>query len=146
MTLTVRFKLTHENGRAPTRAHESDAGYDLYAAEVTTDEATGNIVVHFGIAVEIPEGHVGLLFCRSSVSETNYILRNHVGVIDSGYRGPVTAKFGVLDTCTALRQFRPLDRVAQLMVLPVPSLTFVCVSELSDSDRGTGGYGSTGNK
>lgn len=144
MALTIRFKKTLENGQEPTRAHASDAGYDLYAATVTHDLTSNHVIVDFGIAVEIPTGYVGLLFCRSSVSGTNCFLRNHVGVIDSGYRGSITAKFGVLDHFPSARSFQPNDRVAQLMVLPVPTVTFSCVSELSESDRGTGGYGSTG--
>lgn len=138
----VRFRKTHPNGRTPTQAHASDAGFDLYAA--TVEPEGPNIKVDFGIAMEIPAGHVGLIFPRSSISKTDLFLRNHVGVIDSGYRGSVTAKFGQYPFAGAAVVYKTGERVAQLIVVPIPTLYFHEVDELGKSDRDVGGYGSSG--
>jgi len=91
--------------------------------------------------MEIPEGHVGLLFPRSSVSKKNLRLCNSVGVIDSGYRGEIILKFDK----NGENLYEEGDRVGQLMIVPVPSVQFVEVTNLPGSDRGDGGFGSTGN-
>ena len=89
--------------------------------------------------MEIPRGYVGLLFPRSSVSNKGAWLANSVGVIDSGYRGPVKVRlYG------PKAPYQPGERVAQLMIMPVPYVSVQEVSELSDSQRGQGGFGSTG--
>ena len=106
-------------------------------------------IVHFedgmlhygtGVAVEIPHGYVGFVFPRSSIANTHLTLSNSVGVIDSGYRGEIKAKFRKGGT----RGYNVGDRIAQLIIMPYPEVTFVEVDELSDSDRGEGGYGSSG--
>ena len=91
--------------------------------------------------MEIPEGHVGLLYPRSSISKTSCSLRNAVGVIDSGYRGEIMLKFSC---STNLNIYNVGDRVAQLIIMPYPQVQFEEVEELSDTDRGEGGFGSTG--
>lgn len=139
--MEVRIKKLTENAKMPTKVHATDAGYDLYAASTSVDK-NYNVVYGTGVAVEIPTGYVGLVFPRSSIASKDIMLSNSVGVIDSGYRGEVMAKFkrvtGEFDS------YQVGDRIAQLIIIPYPEVTFVEVDELSDSDRGEGGYGSTG--
>jgi dUTP pyrophosphatase len=94
-----------------------------------------------GLSIEIPEGYVGLLFPRSSVSKTTLNLANSVGVIDSGYRGPLMLKFRYLEEGDV---YEVGDRVAQLVIMKLPFVEIIEVSELSSSERGEGGFGSTG--
>jgi dUTP pyrophosphatase len=109
-----------------------------------------------GIALEIPEGFVGLVFPRSSIRKTGLQLSNSVGVIDSGYRGELQATFnklfggeGMYDEMK-VNQMQPNDyykvgdRVAQIMIIPFPPIEFEQVTQLSETERGDGGFGSTG--
>lgn len=91
-SMEVKIKLLDKNACVPLKAHESDAGFDLYATSRVFDEK-GNAVYGTGIAMEIPKGYVGLLFPRSSISRTDLSLTNAVGVVDSGYRGEIYFKF-----------------------------------------------------
>lgn len=129
----------------PTKAHATDAGYDLTATRITQelDEARKLILVyHTDLAVEIPIGYVGLIFMRSSVSKTSLTLANAVGVIDSGYRGELILKYKV--TTDALpRVYEPGEKVGQLVLVPCYMADTEFVSELSSTDRGEGGFGST---
>jgi len=96
-----------------------------------------------GIAVEIPPGYFGAIFPRSSVREKRMMLSNCVGVIDSGYRGEITFSFRLFrDSFGA--EYNPGDRIGQLVILPLPEVEFEEVLVLSESKRGTGGFGSTG--
>lgn len=141
MALNIKIKKLHKDAVIPTKAHTTDAGYDLYAASSSVDKDY-NIVYGTGVAVEIPTGYVGLVFPRSSIASKDIMLSNSVGVIDSGYRGEIMAKFkrvtGDFDS------YQVGDRIAQLIIIPYPEVTFVEVDELSESDRGEGGYGSSG--
>ena len=168
--LKVRIKRLHPNSVIPTYAHSTDCGLDLTAVSKTFDEY-GNVVYGFGLAFEIPEGYAGFIFPRSSNHKSGLLLTNSVGVIDAGYRGEVTAKFatrkwitqpeklidriryfikgdysGKLNTQAVFnkRNYEIGDRVAQMVILPYPKVEFVEADELSDTERGTGGYGSTG--
>jgi dUTP pyrophosphatase len=138
MALNIKIKKLHKDAVIPTKAHATDAGCDLYATSCHYDN--GLIIYGTGIAVEIPEGYVGLVFPRSSIANTHLTLSNSVGVIDSGYRGEVMAKFRKGGT----RGYNVGDRIAQLIILPYPEVVFEEADELSESDRGTGGYGSSG--
>ena len=138
--MKVKIKKLHEDAVIPSYAKPGDAGVDLYSVKVERDK-NKNAVHYTGLAIEIPEGHVGLLFPRSSISKTSCSLRNAVGVIDSGYRGEVMLKFA----CSSnLDCYKVGDRVGQLIIMPYPQVQFEEVEELSDSDRGEGGFGSTG--
>jgi dUTP pyrophosphatase len=138
--MIVRIKSLHPDSKIPQYAKPGDAGMDLYATDFTTDD-NGNYVYHTGLAFEVPDGHVGLLFPRSSVSKTGLSLRNSVGVLDSGYRGEVIFKF-------AGNSNQPIyeigDRIGQIIVLPHPKIEFQMVEELNETTRGSGGFGSTG--
>lgn len=136
--MNVKIKRLNDKAILPTKAHATDAGYDLYASSCHYEDG----MLHYGtgIAVEIPEGYVGLVFPRSSIANTHLTLSNSVGVIYSGYRGEVMAKFRKGGS----RGYHVGERIAQLIIIPYLEVTFEEVDELSDSDRGEGGYGSTG--
>jgi dUTP pyrophosphatase len=138
MALNIKIKKVRQEAIIPTKAHTTDAGYDLYASSCHYEN--GLVCYGTGIAVEIPQGYVGLVFPRSSIANTHLALSNSVGVIDSGYRGEIKAKFRKGGT----RGYNVGDRIAQLIIIPYPEVVFEEAEELSDSDRGTGGYGSSG--
>ena len=143
--MKVRIKKLNDKAVMPTKAHATDAGFDLYCTSKEIDWGRRQLVCHTGLAFEIPEGYVGLLFPRSSVSGKPLMMANSVGVIDSGYRGEVTAKFNITDTrYSAFSHYQEGDRIAQMIIIPYPEIEFEEADSLSDSDRGTGGYGSTG--
>lgn len=138
--MRIRIKKLHEDAVIPKYANFGDAAVDLVATRKWEDDYD-NICYGTGLAMEIPDHHVGLLFPRSSVSKTDLRLCNAVGVIDAGYRGEVMLKFDKQGE----KHYNIGDRVGQLMLVPIPSIQFVEVVNLPDSDRGTGGFGSTGN-
>lgn len=145
--MIVRFKKLDPNAKKPEKQYTSDAAFDLTATSFSFDGENDVISYGMGIAVEIPYGYVGLLFPRSSVYLKKLDLSDCVGVIDSGYRGEVTAKFRITNGFIGDKKepyYNVGDRVAQLIIIPIPLITFQESSVLSDSDRGTGGYGSTG--
>lgn len=143
--MKVRFKKLYPDAKIPTKAHPTDAGFDLYALRRTVDE-DDNYSYGTGIAVEIPEGYAGLVFPRSSISKMSMALTNSVGLIDSGYRGEIKAKFRTVwnGKRDGLKVYDYGDRIAQLVIIPYPEIELVEADELSETDRGTGGYGSTG--
>ena len=129
---------------APTRVHQSDAGFDLTAIGKEFDRL-GNIVYHTGIAVEIPQGYVGLVFPRSSVCKKAQMLTNSVGVIDSGYRGEITMKFKPQTSYGKHgEEYLVGERIGQLLIIPYPEIEFTEVDELGFGERGKNGYGSSG--
>ena len=138
--MRIRVKKVHPNAVLPKYANFGDAAVDLVSVRKWKDDH-GNVCYGTGLAMEIPENHVGLLFPRSSVSKTNLRLCNAVGVIDSGYRGEIMLKFDK----SGDKEYEVGDRVGQLMLVPIPSIQFVQVTNLPNSDRGLGGFGSTGN-
>lgn len=142
--MQIKFKLIHSNAQPPKRAHLTDAGFDLYCAEIFYDYDREQYICNSGVAFEIPEGHVGLLFPRSSICRTHLSLSNAVGVIDSGYRGGVSAVFNVTSSNRNRIFYRVGERFAQLVILPIPAVEFIEAHDLEDSDRGAGGYGSSG--
>ncbi len=152
--MKVKIKKLYDDAKMPTKAHASDAGIDLYAHHHELDK-NGNMVYYTGVAMEIPDGHVGLLFPRSSNAKKDLLLSNSVGVIDSGYRGEVTFKFkgsvriANIDDDDAEDwepcMYKDEDRIGQLIIMPYPNIELEQTETLSDSERGTGGYGSSGN-
>lgn len=144
--MKVKIKRLVSEAVMPHRAHASDAGWDLVAVSRKMD-ADGAVVYGTGLAMEIPEGYVGLVFPRSSVAKKDLVLSNCVGVIDSGYRGEVMAKFKLLDPLVKHDEYHWYDigdRIAQLVIMRLPEVEMVESEDLSESDRGEGGYGSTG--
>lgn len=169
--MRVKIKRLHKDSVIPQYSKEGDAGLDLTAVDRYFD-VHGNAVYRTGIAIEIPEGYVGLLFPRSSVSKVDLSLCNCVGVIDSNYRGEIIAKFKptliyeVHDDSefeenkfkhwdriiVPTREFGAMshqnyevgERIAQLIIMPYPKVQFEEVEELTQTERGDGGFGSTG--
>ena len=137
--MKVNIKKLHPDAIIPQYAKDGDAGMDLTAVDVTSDYT--HLTYRTGLAIEIPKGFVGLLFPRSSVYKTGQQLSNCVGVIDSGYRGEIMMKFSL---SLHGNEYQVGDRVGQLIIMPYPSIDFVETSDLSATDRGSGGYGSTG--
>jgi len=137
--MKVKIKKLHPDAVIPKYAKEGDAGMDLTAVEVVADG--GTLTYKTGLSVEIPRWHVGLLFPRSSVYKTGQTLTNCVGVIDSGYRGEIMMKFTL---SPYQREYDIGDRVGQLVTMPYPKVEFEEVDELTPTERGSGGYGSTG--
>lgn len=139
--MKVKIKKLVESAIIPSYAKEGDAGMDLTATSVWRDD-DGNICYGTGLAFEIPNGYVGLLFPRSSNAKKDLILTNSVGVIDSGYRGQITFKF---KSCLGTDNIYNLgDRIGQIIIMPYPNIEFEEVEELTETERGIGGYGSTG--
>lgn len=157
-SLKVRFKKLSELAVIPSYAKPGDAGLDLTAIDAGIDvwpsESPGQSFYYreykTGIAVEIPAGYVGLIFPRSSVSNTCLTLANCVGVIDSGYRGEIKFRFkmdafaNVLKGAAGGKAYAPGDRIGQLIVMPYPQVEVEEAAELSDSERGSEGFGSSG--
>ena len=143
--MRVRVKKLHPDATIPKYAKSGDAGMDMHTIAQGEADEYGNMVYKTGLAFEIPDGHVGLIYPRSSVSKTPHSLRNHVGVIDSGYRGEIIFKFGWVESSSIETQvYNKGDRIGQIMIIPYPKVEFVESEELSDTDRGSGGFGSTG--
>ena len=139
--MIVKIKKLDKNAVIPCYAKQGDAGMDLTATSMEFDEY-GNVVYGTGIAVEIPEGYVGLVFPRSSNAKKDLLLSNSVGVIDSGYRGEIMAKFKIVDMAEDIYEIG--ERICQLIIMPYPQIEFEEVCELSETERGAGSYGSTG--
>jgi dUTP pyrophosphatase len=142
--MKIHFKKLDSKAQKPKFGKPGDAGADLVATSV--DFSRKNQVVYgTGLAVEIPEGMVGLIFPRSSVRNYDLSMSNSVGVIDSGYRGEIIVTFNVLNLHTVENSYQVGDRIAQLVIVPVPLTNYVEVDELSETERGQDGHGSTGN-
>lgn len=140
--MKIKIKLLNNRATKPTYAKESDAGLDLVATSII-ENTSFQITYGLGVALEIPEGMVGLVFPRSSVRNTELILSNSVGVIDSGYRGELQATFNKLNGFDSIA-YNIGDRVCQIIIVPHPVIQLQVVDELSESERGKGGFGSTG--
>ena len=154
--MQIKIKKLHKDAVIPSYAKHGDAGMDLTAISKHYDDC-GNVCFDTGLSFEIPNGFVGFLFARSSLSKTDLSLANHVGVIDSGYRGSVKFKFKPLGNVfedngaiinlhpASLTNYEVGDRIGQIIIMPVPKIELIEVDELSESERGDSGFGSTGN-
>lgn len=139
--VNVKFKKIFSDAVVPSYTQKGDAGMDLVARSLVRTPKFFEYGT--GIAMEIPQGYVGLLFPRSSISKTDHYLRNSVGVVDSGYRGEVKLRMSI--PALGEKEYNIGDRVAQLIIMKLPWVEIEEVEELSDTDRGEGGFGSTGN-
>jgi dUTP pyrophosphatase len=137
--MKVNIKKLNENAVIPTYAKDGDAGMDLVITDIKGENKLF-ITYGFGISMEIPEGFMGLVFPRSSIRKTDLVLSNAVGVIDSGYRGEIQVTFKK----TGLNKYEIGDRGAQIIIMPHPTIQFIEVDELTNTERGEGGFGSTG--
>lgn len=139
--VNVKLKKIFSDAVVPTYTKKGDAGMDLVARSLV--RTSKFFEYGTGIAMEIPQGYVGLLFPRSSISKTDHYLRNSVGVVDSGYRGEIKLRMSI--PALGEKEYKIGDRVAQLIIMKLPWVEIEEVEELSDTDRGEGGFGSTGN-
>lgn len=143
--MDVKFKKLHDDAKIPSYAHDTDAGLDLTAVSFTQEFDKSNklvLVYHTGLTVEIPEGYVGLIFMRSSISNKSISLTNAVAVIDSGYRGELLLKYKIT-TDSLPTIYQPGEKIGQLIIIPYPKINPIEAEELSSSDRNEGGFGST---
>lgn len=143
--MELKIKRLSEDAVLPIRKHDTDAGIDLTATRITQEiNECGQLILvyHTDIAVEIPDGYVGLLFPRSSSANKSLTFTNSVGVIDSSYRGEIMSKMrSTTDVVPAI--YKPGERFAQLVIVPLLEYTITEAAELSETSRGEGGYGST---
>jgi dUTP pyrophosphatase len=142
--MQLKFQILGENATLPTRAHGGDAGLDLYASESAHIGPGERWQVATAVAVEIPEGHAGLVVPRSGLARKSGIsVVNAPGLIDAGYRGELKVLLLNNDPAEIFRVV-PGDRIAQLVVAEVAMLEPVAVDSLTSSERGEAGFGSTG--
>lgn len=160
--VAIKFKKLNQNAVIPSYAHDGDVGMDLTAIDVEYDQEKDLYIYHTGLVCESDKGYGIFLFPRSSNCKTEAYLTNHVGIVDSFlYRGEIQLRYknrdryrkslweritGKVNKERAMR-FAPYeegDRIGQMVVLPYPQVTIQEVDELSDTERGTGGFGSTG--
>lgn len=156
--MKVKFKKLHEDAVLPSYAKPGDAGMDITAVSSGSSTHSGDakeqwyyIEYKTGLACEIPEGYVGLLFPRSSISKSALLLSNAVGVLDSSFRGEICLRFKLDSNLAnqAIGESKPAsykkgDRIGQLIIIPYPTIEPEFVDELSETSRGSGGFGSTG--
>lgn len=156
--MEIKIKKLKENAVIPSYAKNGDAGMDLTAISKWYDD-NGNTCYGTGLAFEIPEGYFGLLVPRSSNAKTDLRLTNSAGILDSGYRGEVMFKYRndnfskidgglqnhlVMGDIVFNNEYEIGDRIGQILILPYPKIEFVEVEDLSETERGKGGYGSSG--
>jgi dUTP pyrophosphatase len=153
--LKLKIKKTHPDAKIPSYANVGDACFDLTAVSAIVNYKY--VEYDTGLAFEIPDGYVGLIYPRSSVTNKDMMLKNCVGIIDSSFRGNVTFRYHMIkepmNNDSMAGDYRSHihpdiyevgDRIGQMMLLPVPTIDFEEVDELTESIRGTGGYGSSG--
>ena len=137
--LKIKFKKMNPNAVMPKQGTSGAAGFDLTGVRI---EETDQFVKYYtGIAVQIPAGYFGMLAPRSSVVNTGLLMGNSVGIIDNDYVGELSAVFYLRSGC---KVYNVGDRIGQLVIVPIPAVEFVEAEELSETERGSDGYGSTG--
>ena len=145
--IQLKIKKLLPEAKMPVYGSASAAGADLYALSDHANRIGANetAVVHTGLAAEIPEGYVGLIFARSGLATKKGLApANKVGVIDSDYRGEI--RVALHNHSKYMQSIEPYERVAQLVIMPYVFAHIVEAEELSDTERGAGGFGSTGSK
>ncbi len=138
--MNVKFKKIDDSAKIPRYSKAGDAGMDLTSISLKMQPQYWEYGT--GLAMALPEGHVGLIFPRSSISNTDHYLKNSVGVIDSGYRGEI--KIRMSSPVLGGNSYGIGDRIAQLIIIKLPRVEIEEVNDLEVSDRGEGGFGSTG--
>jgi dUTP pyrophosphatase len=142
--MDLPFRRLRPEGSLPSAQHQGDAGLDLRAAIDATVKPGERVMVPTGVAVAIPDGHAGLVLPRSGLATARGLtLSNSPGLIDAGYRGEVICSVVNLDRDEAV-EIRAGDRIAQLVVIAIPSTVPTWADDLPESGRGEGGFGSTG--
>lgn len=147
--MEIKLKRMSPNAVIPTQGHIGDAGYDLYACDIPNGKVEiaphDTYMIHTGIAIAIPDGYAGLLFARSGMASKRGIRpANCVGLADAPYRGELI--IAAHNDSSDWQTVENGERIAQLVIMPVVALTFNEVNELEKTERGTGGFGSTGTR
>ncbi len=145
----LKVKKLHKDAQTPTRAHDNDSGFDVYAIDDGNIEISGKVgrivTYKLGIAIEIPDGYEVQLRPRSSIStKTTLFQANGIGTIDAGYRGELAVIFRDTSAGRSGNWYKKGDRIGQLVVQKLPQVKLVEVEELTHSQRDNGGWGSTG--
>lgn len=138
----MKIKVLDKNC-IPKKAHSIDAGFDVKSRVDFLVPPQGTTMIPTGVCVEIPVGMVGLLFPRSSISKTPLRMSNSVGVIDAGFTGEIQVPLHNTSNIEMAR-INKYDRIAQLVIVPLADVSIEIVDELEESERGNGGFGSTG--
>ncbi|MCX6412642.1 MAG: dUTP diphosphatase [Actinobacteria bacterium] len=140
----IAWLRMHDDARLPTQAHANDAGFDLYATEATTLAPGQRGAVGCGFAIALPEGLAALVLPRSGLAlKAGVTVLNAPGLIDAGYRGEIKVILINHDPATT-HAIASGDRIAQLVITALPTVTFAEHDSLPESTRGAGGFGSTG--
>ncbi|MDA8611498.1 dUTP diphosphatase [Candidatus Pacebacteria bacterium] len=139
--MQLKIKKLNKDAKVPSFAHHNDAGMDLYCAEEITIQKDQRVQISTGIALEIPDGYVGLVWDKSGLSH-NFGLKIVGGVIDAGYRGEI--KIGIINLGDGEHTFNIGDKITQLLIQKVEHPNIVEVEELAEAERGDKGFGSTG--
>lgn len=140
----MKIKLiNNDNNCIPTKAHVTDAGYDMRASRSMSVFPRDTEFIPTGVCVDIPVGYVGLLFPRSSISKTPLRMPNSCGVIDAGYKGEIKVPVWNSDEVEII-DIDKYDRIAQLVIIPCMDFPIEVTDDLGTSERGEGGFGSTG--
>lgn len=149
--LDIKFKLIREESKAPFRKFPNDAGFDLSADTFEYDQVKKTVTYKTGIAISIPSGYYGLIAARSSARKKKLgVFKNSVGVIDSGYTGEIEVTFDATNLTTEDINdtengvYAVGDRICQIIILPIPKVTYTQVDNLVKTERGEGGFGHTG--
>jgi dUTP pyrophosphatase len=140
--VTVKIKKLSEDAVIPSYSKSGDAGMDLTITR-EIENTSFSVTYGFGIALEIPRGYVGLVFPRSSIRNQELMLSNSVGVIDSGYRGEIQATFKKTNGLDSLK-YKVGERGAQIVIMPYPNIELIEFKDLGNTERGSDGFGSTG--
>ena len=140
--MRLRVSMTEGSGYVPEYAHDGDAGLDLRSTEDRLIPPGRSMLIGTGLRCEIPDGCVGLVFPRSGLGSRGVTIRNAVGVVDSGYRGEVMC--ALWNTMENAFHVHRGDRICQMVVVPYMACDLEVADELSDSERGSDGHGSTG--
>lgn len=142
--IKVRIKKLHNDAVIPTHAKPGDAGYDLTAISMEYNAEKDYYCYGTGLAMEIPEGYYGAIVPRSGIRKTEAIMQNTPGTIDSGYRGEVMVTYKNRDNNGHAAPFKVGERIAQIIFKKYEDVTFIESDELSETERGANGHGSTG--
>ena len=142
--MQLQIRRLNEHSIIPTRAHATDAGFDIYSPIGVNIGVGAKVTIPTGLSIALPENTVGLIYPRSSLgTKHDLILANTVGVIDSGYRGEIMVV--IRNQGDHVHTIHTGDRIAQMIITPYLVPQIIEVTELPASDRGTNGFGSTGN-
>jgi dUTP pyrophosphatase len=140
--IDVKIRKVHPDAVLPKRAHPTDAGMDVTAISMEMTE--DYIEYDTGLQFQLPAGYVMLIFPRSSNSKKDLLLCNSVGVLDAGYTGNLKFRFKLTTEGYTEKIYNPGDKIGQIVILPYPEIKFIETEEFDETDRGSGGFGSTG--